>query len=81
MTTRRFVLVAVIGLIGGALCLALAAVLDKPELAMIGTTLVLGVVLARTAWTWLGAGRQWLLWTAGLAGVILVAFLFEKLFA
>ncbi len=80
MTTRRFLLVAVIGLSAGALCLVLAAVLDNPALAVIGTTFVLGVVVARTAWIWRGAGRQWLLFTAGLVGVILVAFVAEKLF-
>lgn len=81
MTTRPFLLVALVGLSGGGLCLALAAALDNAALAVIGTTFVVSVVVARTAWIWRGARRQWLLFTGGLAGIILVAFVSEKLFA
>ena len=59
--------------------LALADVLGRPVLAVVGFAFVLFPFAAREAWLWRGAGRQWLLMTGGLIGFIALGFLAQQL--
>lgn len=56
-----------------------ATVLDASWLRFVGLAALALLVLGHEAWRWRGAGRQWLAVMAVLAGVVLVAFVVEKL--
>lgn len=76
---RAFLLTAVVGLVLGAMCLALAAILNSSVLAVGGAAFVIAVLVAREGWLWAGEGRRWLITTAALAGVVVAAFAVQRL--
>lgn len=79
MSNRRFVAVLAASLALAATFLALADVLGRPVLAVVGFAFVLFAFAAREAWLWRGAGRQWLLMTGGLIGFVALGLLAQQL--
>lgn len=74
MSGRAFTLVAVVGLVLGAMCLALAAVVDSAILAVAGTLFVAVVLIAREGWLWRGNLRGWLTTIGALAALVVAAY-------
>jgi hypothetical protein len=79
MTTSRFLIVGVAGLVAGAIGLALAAVIHSPALAVVGVAALLAAGAAKTAWSWRGAGREGLMWAGWVGLVIAVALIVSAL--
>jgi hypothetical protein len=74
VTTPRFLVVAVAGLLTAAACLVAAAIADSSAIAVIGALLVVGVIAAKLAWSWRGRGRELLTLTGGVVLVIGLAY-------
>lgn len=79
MATRRFLLTALLGLLGTAVALVLAEVLDAPWLRLAAVAFLVGALIAREAWTWWGRGRLWLATTAVLLALVVLALLAQRL--
>jgi hypothetical protein len=75
---RQFAVVAVLGLVVAAVCLALAGPLDAPALYVVGIAALVTAAGARTAWFWEGRGSMLVQLWAGLTLVIVVAFVVQK---
>jgi hypothetical protein len=75
----RFLVVLAAGLAAAAACLVLAAVLDAPALRLVAVAPIVGVLVAREAWTWRARGRVWLALLGLLLVVVVVAFAVERL--
>jgi hypothetical protein len=78
MSTRRFLPTLVLCVAASAGLLVLAAVLDAPALAAVAMVLVVACFVARDAWRWRGAGRQYLAVTLLLVAVVALAFLAQR---
>jgi hypothetical protein len=79
MGTPRFLLTALVGLAGAAATLVLAELVDATWLRVVGAAFLLGVFIAREVWTWWGAGRQWLAMVAAVVGVMVLAFVVQRI--
>jgi hypothetical protein len=79
VTTRRFLTTTLLALTATAIALALAKVLDAPWLRIVAVVLLLVIFIAREAWHWWGAGREWLAVYATPLGVIALAFIAQRL--
>lgn len=66
-------------LASGAALLILSSVTDSAVLAVAGAGCIVAVFVAREAWVWRGAGRQWLTMVGALAVIVLVAFVVAHL--
>ena len=80
MEPWRFLVVIAAGLVIATAALVLAAILDAPWLRFVGLVGLAITVLSHEAWRWRGTGRrEWLTTLAALVGVMLVAFVMQKL--
>jgi hypothetical protein len=78
MSLPRFLLVASIGSLGAATLMVLATVLDAPVLYVPALLAIVGIFAAREAWLWEGDRRGWLVMMGAVLGVVVVAFLFQR---
>jgi hypothetical protein len=78
MDTPRFLVTALVGMAGAAATLVLAELLDAPWLRVVGIAFLFAVFIAREVWTWWGAGRQWLAMVGAVVGVMVLAFLVQR---
>jgi hypothetical protein len=79
LTTRRFLLGAVITVVTMAAALALAELLDAPWLRLVAVALLVGIFIAHEAWMWWGEGRKWLAIYGVLLAAIALAFIAQRL--
>lgn len=75
MSGRTFAIVAVLGLLLAAICLALASALGSPLLAVVGAVFVAVVLAAREDWLWRGNVRGWVATMGALAALAVAAYL------
>lgn len=80
MSDRGFGITALLGLAAAAGFLILGAAIDSSAVSVIGALTVLIVFAAKEIWQWRGQGRLWLTMMGAFAGVIVVAFVWQKLF-
>jgi hypothetical protein len=79
VTTRRYLLVAVAGLVVAAGCLALAAIVDSAAIAVVGALIVVGVIAGKLAWSWRGRGRELLMLIGAVVLVVGLAYVVSLL--
>jgi hypothetical protein len=80
VTNRRFLLTASVGVLALAVALVLAEILDAPWLRLVAVAMLVLVVIAREAWIWRGARREWLAMYGTLIVVVIVlAFVAQRL--
>jgi ABC-type Fe3+-siderophore transport system permease subunit len=79
VTSGRFVILAVGGLVIATGCLVLAAVVDSAAVAVVGALILVGVIAAKLAWSWRGRGREALMLFGGFVLVIGLAYVVSVL--